>query len=113
MPIYEYSCHSCHKIFEEWHKHADDIRSVPCPACNAEAERLISSTSFMLKGGGWYVTEYGNRKSEGAAAADTAGAADAAGVTASASGGEKQESPAAAAPDKPKAKSEPAAKAAD
>ncbi len=116
MPIYEYQCTACHKVFEEWHKHADDIRSLPCPACKGEAERLISNTTFMLKGGGWYVTEYGNRKNEDANAtgakssAGTAEASDAAGPAASANASSpapKAESPA------PAAKSENTAKAAD
>ncbi len=62
MPIYEYRCQKCHKVFEEWHKHADEDTSHPCPECQGTAERIISNTSFMLKGGGWYATEYGNRK---------------------------------------------------
>ena len=69
MPIYEYRCNACNKVFEEWHKHADDIQAMPCPACKGEAERLISNTTFMLKGGGWYVTDYGNRKNEPAESA--------------------------------------------
>jgi putative FmdB family regulatory protein len=65
MPIYEYRCSSCHRIFEEWSRHAEDnsvARS--CPLCGCEANRLISQTSFSLKGQGWYVTDYGARKSE-------------------------------------------------
>jgi len=64
MPIYEYHCDACDAVFEEWHKHADDIMEQPCPKCLEPAHRLISNTSFVLKGTGWYVTEYGNRKSE-------------------------------------------------
>ena len=64
MPIYEYRCQKCHNVFEEWLKHSDDTTSAPCPNCRSEAERIISNTSFMLKGGGWYATEYGNRKQD-------------------------------------------------
>lgn len=64
MPIYEYRCDACETVFEEWHKHADDITEQPCPQCDKTAHRLISNTSFVLKGGGWYVTEYGNRQTD-------------------------------------------------
>ena len=62
MPIYEYHCDACDMEFEEWHRHADDIVEVLCPACKKTAHRVISNTTFVLKGSGWYVTEYGNRK---------------------------------------------------
>ncbi len=62
MPIYEYKCPQCNNVFEEWVKcHA---HTASCPECQAVAEQIISNTSFVLKGGGWYVTEYGNRKNE-------------------------------------------------
>lgn len=64
MPIYEYSCPHCHKNFEEWLKSDDDASSHPCPACGASSPRIISQTSFILKGGGWYVTEYGSHHTE-------------------------------------------------
>lgn len=36
-----------------------------CPGCGGNMKKMISSTSFVLKGSGWYVTDYGdkNRKS--------------------------------------------------
>ena len=69
MPIYEYRCNECQQIFEEW-QHDFEEREVPCPVCNGSAKRLISSTSFVLKGSGWYVTDYCNkRQSNGQAAA--------------------------------------------
>ena len=80
MPIYEYRCKDCHQVFEEWCKHIEE-KSVrrSCPICKGQAERLISNTSFALKGGGWYTTEYGTHKNHavadsapGAASADAA-----------------------------------------
>ena len=67
MPIYEYRCSECQQLFEEWCKHVEE-NSVPhaCPICKGPAHRIISNTSFALKGAGWYVTEYGSRKSEAA-----------------------------------------------
>ena len=64
MPIYEYHCDACNTVFEEWRRHADDVMEEPCPKCRKTAHRLISNTTFVLKGGGWYVTEYGGRKPE-------------------------------------------------
>ncbi len=63
MPIYEYRCKDCQQIFEEWSKHIDDQKKDHnCPICRGPAERLVSQTSFALKGNGWYVTEYGSHK---------------------------------------------------
>lgn len=73
MPIYEYRCAQCQNVFEEWLKSFDDD-APNCPNCGGQAERIMSNTTFVLKGGGWYVTEYGN-KGEGpvsAAHGDTA-----------------------------------------
>lgn len=57
MPIYEYSCSKCAHTFEEWEKDFLD-KELDCPKCGALAKRLISNTSFILKGSGWYVTDY-------------------------------------------------------
>ncbi len=66
MPIYEYRCKDCAHVFEEWQKDFED-RIETCPACGGQAPRIISNTSFILKGSGWYVTDYargnGNGKS--------------------------------------------------
>jgi len=61
MPIYEYRCGSCGHEFEEWQKINDKpIRK--CPKCNLrKVDRLVSMSSFQLKGGGWYVTDYARR----------------------------------------------------
>ncbi len=63
MPIYEYRCKDCEHVFEEWQKDFKD-RTQTCPACGGQAPRIISNTSFILKGSGWYVTDYarGNGK---------------------------------------------------
>ena len=99
MPIYEYHCDACDSVFEEWHRHADDIMEVACPECKKTAHRLISNTTFVLKGGGWYVTEYGNRQkdsSTGAATASSPSGAEA--KTESAPAAASAPAPAASAP---------------
>jgi putative FmdB family regulatory protein len=62
MPIYEYACSACGHQFEEWQKITDKpVRT--CPKCKAKkVEKLISQTSFQLKGGGWYSDLYAGPK---------------------------------------------------
>lgn len=57
MPIYEYRCQSCGHKFERIEP-VSDRRERSCPQCGEMAERLISMTSFILKGDGWYVTDH-------------------------------------------------------
>lgn len=66
MPIYEYACAACRHEFEEWQKITDKpVRT--CPKCKAKkVERLISQTSFKLKGSGWYSDLYAGPKPNGA-----------------------------------------------
>jgi len=62
MPVYEYACNACGHEFEEWQKMSDDPVKT-CPTCGKdEVERLISRTSFHLKGGGWYSDLYASSK---------------------------------------------------
>ena len=66
MPIYEYACGACGHRFEEWQKMSDKPIRV-CPKCKAKkVEKLISQTSFKLKGGGWYSDLYAGPKPNGA-----------------------------------------------
>jgi len=62
MPIYEYLCPHCRRVFEEWTKTTEASSEEPCPACGALSPKVMSQTSFVLKGGGWYVDDYGYRK---------------------------------------------------
>jgi putative FmdB family regulatory protein len=102
MPIYEYRCGEC-GVFEVMQR----ITEKPlrrCPKCKSRVERIVSQTSFVLKGSGWYVTDYSRKstadKTDGAGAGDAAKAgaspadskADGAAATPSASspaGGDK------------------------
>ena len=60
MPIYEYRCSECGKEFEIMQKITDDPLS-QCISCQGNVQKLISNTSFHLKGTGWYVTDYANK----------------------------------------------------
>ena len=57
MPIYEYKCDKCGKVSEILQRKFD-VDEAPCEACGAPAHRIMSNTSFVLKGTGWYVTDY-------------------------------------------------------
>jgi putative FmdB family regulatory protein len=57
MPIYEYKCDTCGKEFEVLQK-SFDVDEAPCEACGGTGKRFMSNTSFVLKGTGWYVTDY-------------------------------------------------------
>ena len=72
MPIYEYYCDGCGHEFEVMQKITDKpIRK--CEKCGKlKAKRSISRTSFVLKGSGWYVTDYGGGKASSSAASNGA-----------------------------------------
>ena len=58
MPIYEYRCSSCDQQFEKLIK--IDAPSPPCSQCGSEdVKKLVSASSFVLKGSGWYSDHYG------------------------------------------------------
>ena len=64
MPIYEYDCQKC-GTFETTQKITDKPLA-KCPTCKGKVKKLISNTSFQLKGTGWYVTDYARKgKSNG------------------------------------------------
>jgi putative FmdB family regulatory protein len=57
MPIYEYECVRCGEF--EVNQRITEEPLKRCPKCRSKVRKLISNTSFQLKGGGWYVTDYG------------------------------------------------------
>jgi putative FmdB family regulatory protein len=59
MPIYEYDCQKC-GTFETTQKITEKPLS-KCPTCKGKVKKLISNTSFQLKGTGWYVTDYARK----------------------------------------------------
>jgi putative FmdB family regulatory protein len=65
MPIYEYECGKC-GTFEATQKITDKPLN-RCPTCKGKVKKLISNTSFQLKGTGWYVTDYARKDNKSTA----------------------------------------------
>lgn len=57
MPIYEYVCEKCGSRIEVMQKVTDEPLK-RCRSCRGKLEKVISRTSFHLKGSGWYLTDY-------------------------------------------------------
>jgi putative FmdB family regulatory protein len=57
MPLYEYRCSKCHRVFEVLQKFSDAPLEVH-EDCGGGVDRLISAPAFQFKGSGWYVTDY-------------------------------------------------------
>jgi putative FmdB family regulatory protein len=69
MPIYEYKCNKC-GVFEAM----QGIKEAPlkkCPTCKSKVERQISRGSFILKGSGWYATDYAKKSAPGSSDSDS------------------------------------------
>jgi putative FmdB family regulatory protein len=64
MPIYEYECPKCGRIEEVLQKISDKPLT-QCKHCSGKLHKLVSQSTFHLKGTGWYVTDYAG-KSKGA-----------------------------------------------
>ena len=64
MPIYEYECTKCGREFEVIQGFSDrPLRK--CEKCGGRVHKLVSQSSFHLKGSGWYVTDYASSKHPG------------------------------------------------
>ena len=66
MPLYEYRCSGCGKVFEVIQKFSDAALTVH-EGCGGEVERLLSAPAFQFKGSGRYVTDYAKSSSGDAA----------------------------------------------
>jgi putative FmdB family regulatory protein len=61
MPIYEYKCKKCGEEFEVFQGIAEPaVKS--CKFCKGSVQKIMSLSSFQLKGSGWYATDYGGKK---------------------------------------------------
>ena len=57
MPTYEYQCDACHRVFEVRQRITEEPLKT-CDVCGGAVRRLLSAAPFILKGEGWYVTDY-------------------------------------------------------
>lgn len=65
MPTYEYCCNQCGREFEKVQRITDPVQA-DCPACgSSDTRRLLSLSSFILKGTGWYLTDYARKNGGG------------------------------------------------
>ncbi len=61
MPIYEYECEKCGEIIEAFQNFSDEPLK-KCSHCSGKLHKIISQSTFHLKGTGWYVTDYAGKK---------------------------------------------------
>jgi putative FmdB family regulatory protein len=57
VPTYEYQCEKCQRVFEVRQRITEPALST-CEVCGGRVKRLLSPAPFILKGEGWYVTDY-------------------------------------------------------
>jgi len=57
VPTYEYECTGCRRVFEVKQRISEPPLTT-CDACGGPVRRLLSAAPFILKGDGWYVTDY-------------------------------------------------------
>ena len=75
MPIYEYRCASCGEVTEVLQKlHDKPLKR--CAKCSGGLEKLISRSSFHLKGTGWYVTDYARKGKGGGESGESSSKSD-------------------------------------
>ena len=65
MPIYEYECIKCGNIEEVLQKFSDKPLT-KCQHCSGKLNKLVSQSTFHLKGTGWYVTDYADKSKKSA-----------------------------------------------
>lgn len=91
MPIYEYRCTRCGAVSEVLQRVSEPPKR-KCLDCSGRLEKLISRTSFHLKGGGWFAEGYANGAGKPESKGDAASGNPQAGKTEKAKGGEKKAS---------------------
>jgi putative FmdB family regulatory protein len=57
VPTYDYECDDCKRVYEVQQRISAEPLTV-CQYCGGRIRRLLSAAPFILKGGGWYVTDY-------------------------------------------------------
>jgi putative FmdB family regulatory protein len=60
MPFYEYECSKC-GCHTEILQRISDLPLTKCEHCNGKMKKIMSQSTFHLKGSGWYVTDYASK----------------------------------------------------
>ena len=94
MPTYEYKCKACGNEFEYQQRISDPPKSV-CEQCGGTLEKLISRSSFLLKGSGWYKDLYSSPKPASGSSEGGGAAKESSGSAKESSGGGSSDSGAA------------------
>lgn len=106
MPTYEYECGACRRVFEVKQRISEPPLTT-CDACGGEVRRLLSAAPFILKGKGWYVTDYPSESRKKARESEKGGDKPAAATTPAASSASSSESAPASSPAAPAPASSP------
>jgi putative FmdB family regulatory protein len=64
VPLYEYKCRKCGRLTEKI-ENVSGPHLKKCPHCGGKVEAVITAPSFQFKGGGWYVTDYAGKSTDG------------------------------------------------
>jgi putative FmdB family regulatory protein len=72
VPTYEYECPRCPRVFEVRQRISEPPLTT-CDRCGGPVHRLLSATPFILKGGGWYVTDYPSESRKKAQSTESSG----------------------------------------
>jgi len=64
VPLYEYKCRKCGRLTEKI-ENVSGPHLKKCPHCGGKVEAVITAPSIQFKGGGWYVTDYGGKSTDG------------------------------------------------
>jgi putative FmdB family regulatory protein len=72
VPTYEYECPRCPRVFEVRQRISEPPLTT-CDRCGGPVHRLLSAAPFILKGGGWYVTDYPSESRKKAQSAESSG----------------------------------------
>ena len=72
VPTYEYECLKCPRVFEVKQRISEPAFTT-CDRCGGPIHRLLNATPFILKGGGWYVTDYPSESRKKALSSESAG----------------------------------------
>ncbi len=67
MPLYDYACPQCGRVFEVRHGF-DESYGQPCEACGGALRRVFNPAPVLFKGSGFYVTD--SRRAKGAGKAE-------------------------------------------